>query len=238
MEKQNRWVVITGGTKGIGRAILEAFLVEGFHGITCARNGKDLSSLRQGLKAAYPAQRVEIFETDLSKEAGCNAFGTFVKEKITQVEVLVNNAGYFLPGQIQNEPEGTLESMMETNLYSAYRVTRSLLPLFLEAKKGHIFNVCSTASIIPYVNGGSYCISKHALLGFSKVLREELKPKGIRVTSILPGATLTSSWEGVDLPKERFMKAEDVGNAVVGCWKLSQHTVVEEILLRPQLGDI
>jgi short-subunit dehydrogenase len=105
-------------------------------------------------------------------------------------------------------------------------------------KSGHIFNMCSIASIKAYANGGSYAITKFALLGFSKCLREELKPVGIRVTSILPGATRTASWEGVDLPDERFMRVEDVAETVYGAYSLSQRSVVEEIIIRPQLGDI
>src|SRR6187551_1859801 len=98
----------------------------------------------------------------------------------------------------------------------------------MKAKRsGHIFNMCSIASIMAYPNGGSYTISKFAMLGFSKVLREELKPWGIRVSAILPGATFTASWEGVDLPEDRLMKPEDVADAVYGAYALSGRSVVE-----------
>ena len=125
--------------------------------------------------------------------------------------------------------------MIETNLYSAYHLTRALLPKVLQSQNGHIFNMCSIASIMPY---GAYAVSKHAMLGFSKVLREEVKEEGIRVTAIMPGATYTASWEGTDLPKNRFMKAEDIAQSVFDIYQLSDCTVVEEIILRPQLGDI
>lgn len=98
--------------------------------------------------------------------------------------------------------------------------------------------MCSTASIVPYVNGGSYCISKFALLGMSRVLREEMKPFGVKVTAVLPGATLTASWDGTDLPKERFMQPEDVAEAIWTAYSLSPNSVLEELLIRPQLGDI
>ena len=98
--------------------------------------------------------------------------------------------------------------------------------------------MCSVASIAAYPNGGSYSISKFALYGMSKVLREELKPHGIRVVSVLPGATLTASWTGTDLPPDRFMKPEDVADAVWGAYSLSRNSVVEDIVIRPQLGDI
>jgi short-subunit dehydrogenase len=150
----------------------------------------------------------------------------------------VNNTGVFLPGQIHNEAEGTFETLINTNLASAYHLTRGLVGDMIARREGHLFMMCSTASITPYTNGGSYCISKFALLGMSRVLREELKPHGVKVTALLPGATLTASWEGTDLPEDRFMKAEDVAASVWAAYTLSRSAVVEEILLRPQLGDI
>jgi short-subunit dehydrogenase len=108
----------------------------------------------------------------------------------------------------------------------------------ISRRKGHIFMMCSTASITPYTNGGSYCISKFALLGMSRVLREELKPHSVKVTALLPGATLTNSWAGTDLPEDRFLKAEDVANSAWAAYALSASAVIEEILIRPQLGDI
>ena len=98
--------------------------------------------------------------------------------------------------------------------------------------------MCSIASQIAYPNGGSYSISKFALLGFSKVLREEMKNKGVKVTSILPGATWSNSWAGVDLPESRLMQATDIANATWSATTMSPSAVVEEIILRPQLGDL
>ncbi len=103
---------------------------------------------------------------------------SFTKEQIGELDILVNNAGCFIPGKISEEPDGVLEKLMDTNLYSAYYLTRGLLPLLKKSNKGHIFNMCSVASILPYENGGSYSITKYALLGFSKCLREELKHDG------------------------------------------------------------
>lgn len=98
--------------------------------------------------------------------------------------------------------------------------------------------MCSVASIKAYPNGGSYSISKFALLGFTKALREELKPYNIKVTALVTGATLTDSWKGTSLPPSRFMKPEDVAQSIWDIAHLSDNTVVEEILLRPMLGDI
>ncbi len=231
-------IVITGGTKGIGRAIVFLFAQKGYEVITCSRNSSNLESLKKELEASVSGASIQIFKADLSVKEETLAFGAFVKSFPGSIDVLVNNTGVFIPGQIQNEEDGVLEKMMATNLYSAYHLTRFLLPQFIAQKQGDIFTICSTASIIPYVNGGSYCISKFALHGMTKVLREEMKPHGVRVVSILPGPTLTSSWDGVDLPSERFIKPEDVAESIWSVHVLSKNTVVEEVLLRPQLGDL
>jgi short-subunit dehydrogenase len=233
----NKLIVVTGGTKGIGRAIIEKFAAHGFDVVTCARNERDLQQLKTALEDQH-AIKVFTRPTDMAVKDDVKKFIEFVLSLNRPIDVLVNNAGYFIPGEIATEEEGALESMINANLYSAYYTTRGLVHGMRERKNGYIFNMCSIASIKAYPNGGSYAISKFALLGFSKCLREELKTFNIRVTAVMPGATLTASWEGVNLPEERFMRAEDVADAVYGAYSLSGRSVVEEIIVRPQLGDI
>jgi short-subunit dehydrogenase len=110
--------------------------------------------------------------------------------------------------------------------------------MMIEQRAGHIFNLCSVASFKAYPNGGSYAISKFALLGFSKCLREEVKASGLKVTAVMPGAVLTESWQGTEHSPERFMKPQDVADAIYGAYALSPNSIVEEIIIRPQLGDI
>lgn len=232
----NKLIVVTGGTKGIGKAVIQKFAGHGFDIITCARKQQDLEELKQEVENI--GVHVFIRQADLSEKEEVKKFAAFVKSLNRKIDVLVNNTGYFIPGQVHNEPEGTLEGMIDTNLYSAYYLTRYLIGSMIHEKDGYIFNMCSIASIMAYPNGGAYTVSKFALLGLTKVLREEMKPYGIRVTAVLPGATLTASWEGVDLPAERFMKAADVADAMFSAFALSKQSVVEEILIRPQLGDL
>jgi short-subunit dehydrogenase len=193
--------------------------------------------VKSEFEKTYPA-RVFIHTADVSSRSQAKGFSEFVAGLNRPVDILVNNAGHFIPGMMTEEPEGSLESMINSNVYSAYYVTRGLVQAMKERRQGHIFNMGSIASIKAYPNGGSYAISKFALLGFSKVLREELKEFGIRVTAVLPGATKTRSWEGTDLADERFMKVEDVADAVHAAYSLSGRSVVEEMIIRPQLGDI
>ena len=183
------------------------------------------------------AVQVSVLAVDVSIKEEAMKFGEFVND-LGIPEVLINNAGIFIPGMIDEEPDGALEAMINTNLYSAYHLTRAVLPQMKAVKKGYIFNMCSIASLTAYANGGSYSISKFALYGMTKVLREELKKDNIKVTAVLPAATFTSSWVGVDLPEERFIKPEDVADLIWATYSLSDRTVVEDLLIRPQLGDL
>ncbi|MFN3403580.1 MAG: SDR family oxidoreductase [Cytophagaceae bacterium] len=234
----NKLAVISGGSKGIGKAIVYKFASHGFDIVTCSRKIENIKPVMDVLKTKFPTGNFIGIQADISKKEDVKRLVEEVSKTGRPADVLINNTGLFIPGQIQNEEEGVMEYLMATNVYSAYHLTRGLLTKMIEAGKGHIFNICSTASITPYKNGGSYCISKYALLGMTKVLREELKQSEIKVTAVLPGATLTTSWEGINLPEERFMKAEDVADVIWSAYNLSKSAVVEEILLRPQLGDI
>jgi NADP-dependent 3-hydroxy acid dehydrogenase YdfG len=227
--------VISSGTKGIGRATVEKFFNNGFDVVTCARSAKGLDDLKESLQGS---STLYTRVTDMSDKSEVLSFAQMINDLNRPVDVLVNNTGLFIPGAVHEEEEGNLEKMIETNLYSAYYLTRALIDQMKERKEGHVFTTGSIAGIQAYDNGGSYSISKFALLGFTKSLREEMKAHGVRVTSILPGATLTASWEGVELPADRFMKPDDIADAIYSAHALSKQTVVEEIILRPQLGDI
>jgi len=233
----NKLIVVSGGTKGIGKAVIEKFAAARFDIFTCARNENDLRALSQEVADKYKV-KLHYRVADLSTRADITAFAQAVMKLERPIDVLVNNAGYFEPGLITEEREGALEKMIETNLYSAYYLTRTLIGPMKQAKTGYVFNICSVASLFAYPNGGSYSISKFALLGFSKALREETKQFGIRVTAVMAGATLTASWANSDLPSSRFMKPEDVADSIFGAYSLSPQSVVEELIIRPQLGDI
>jgi short-subunit dehydrogenase len=231
-------VVITGASKGIGKAIATAFAATGAHLFLCARNEVDLYHTVAELQEKYPDCTIHAQVADVSKKEVVKKFGEWVLDKATTVDVLVNNAGQFIPGSIYNEADGLLEQMMDTNLYSVYHLTRTLLPSMMAARKGHIFNLCSIASLQSYPNGGSYSISKFALMGFSKNLREELKPNNIKVTAIYPGAVMTASWGDFDNSGKRIMEADDIAAMIMAATKLSPQAVVEDIIIRPQLGDL
>lgn len=231
-------IVVSGASKGIGKALVRRFFDAGFDVAFCARNNKELIRFKNELEARATEQKVMAIACDVSDKEAVQWFAEQVAFEFETIDVLVNNAGIFLPGQICNEEEGVFEQSMNTNLFSAYYLSRALIPYMKSSNHPHLFNICSTASITAYPNGASYCISKFALLGMSKVLREELKPDGIAVTAILPGATYTDSWKGTELPESRFIDPAQVAETLWHAYQLSPGTVMEEVLVRPMQGDL
>ncbi len=225
-------IFITGGSKGIGLAVAKRFFEEGFEVGICARGKVALKRAREEMPG------IHTYICDLSQKQEVLDLAEQVNRDLENLEVLVNNGGIFVPGGVHDAPIEVFEEVMNVNLNSAFYVTQALVPGMKEQQRGMIVNMCSVASIKAYPNGGIYSTSKFALLGFSKSLREELKTEGIRVVSVLPGAVFTASWEGTDLPEERFMPVEDIASMVWDVYKLSNRSVVEEIVIRPALGDI
>lgn len=233
----NFTAVVTGASKGIGFSVAKRLAEAGFSLFIVGRDNDRLVDAKSQLLLAG-APEVYTFAGDLSQSDVAKRCVSVIADTWESITVLVNNAGVFLPGTMMEEEDGQFETLMTTNMNSAYHITKGLWTLLKKSPRAHVFNMCSIASITAYAAGGSYSVSKFALLGFSKSLRLEGMPHDIRVTAILPGATLTESWAGVDLPTTRFIQPEDVANALYSAFLMNENTVMEEVLLRPILGDI
>lgn len=230
--------VITGASKGIGLACAKKFVQNNFNVAICARNQEALDEAVNLLKAENSSIEVYAQICDVSNKEALNNFAKEVLKKFKNIDVLINNAGVFFPGEVHKEDEGVLEQMIETNLYSAYNLSRAIIPNMKARKSGYIFNIASIAGLQAYPNGGSYGISKFAMIGMGKALRQELIDFNIKVSNVMPGAVFTASWAGVDLPESRFIQADDIANLIFNAYSLSDSCVVEDIVVRPQLGDI
>ncbi len=236
-------IIITGASRGIGKAIAEVFASHGHTLYLCSKNEVALNKTVEELLNKYPGTRIKAKARDLSRKEEVENFGQWLLDNGMAIDVLVNNAGNFLPGSVYNEEAGALEEMIAVNVYSAYHLTRKLLPTMMKqsvaaGSRGHIFNMCSIASLSAYPNGGSYSISKFALNGFSQNLREEMKAHHIKVTAVFPGAVMTDSWGDYDNTSNRIMEANDIAKIIYAAAQLSPQACVEEILIRPQLGDL
>ncbi len=229
--------IITGGTKGIGKALVYKFASQGFAIATCARGRQDLEALQTEIKAQYNVP-VYFQAIDLAEKEQVKAFGAYIQNLHLPAQVLINNAGIYSTGALLTEDAQNFETMWRVNVESIYHLTREIAPLMVARRQGHIFNICSIASNTAFINNGSYCTTKFALYGMTKVLRQELKSEGVKVTAVLPGATYTDSWSGSDINPERLIAPEDVAEAIYATYLLSPQAVVEEITIRPQLGDL
>jgi NAD(P)-dependent dehydrogenase (short-subunit alcohol dehydrogenase family) len=231
-------VVVTGASQGIGAAVAEAFAarVPGTRLALLARTESKLAEVADRCRAA--GAEAEPFPCDVADEEAVARVAEAVSQRLGVPDVVVNNAGSFRPGGVLEMTPSDFRQQVDSNLTSAFLVTHAFLPGMVERGSGDVFFMASVASLVGYPRGVAYGAAKHGLLGLARSLREETKEHGIRVVSFLPGATYTDSWAASGLPEERFMPPEDLAALVVAIHGMDRRTVVEEVLLRPQLGDV
>lgn len=223
--------IVTGATKGIGRAIALKLADEGYNLAICARTASDLEALAKEVEAK--GVKVMAVVADCSVKSEVLAFANKVKEAFGTIALLVNNAGTFLPGNMLDEDDDSFELQLQLNLNCAYYLSKYFGKMMREQKHGHIFNICSVASVQTIDNAGSYSVTKAALLSLNNVLRKELAPYNVKVTAVLPGSTLTASWEGTSISPERFVQPADIANSICSILNLSTGVNVDELILKP-----
>jgi len=231
-------VLITGASQGIGAGIAKVFAKEipGVRLALVARNERNLAKTAKA--CAKLRATAECFFCDVSDEAAVAGMSAAVIKRFKQVDVLINNAGKFEPMDFLTMNVADLDRLMNANLRSLFLVSRAFAPGMVKNKAGHIFNMSSVAGQQAYPGGAGYCAAKFAVTGLSQVMREELKTKGVRVTTVYPGATVSPSWDGSGMDTTKMMPTKDVARAFYDIYRLSKHTVVEDIVLRPQGGDL
>jgi short-subunit dehydrogenase len=230
--------IVSGGTKGIGRAAVMHLAAIGYNVSFCSRKEGEIQELLLELEEKYPHLRFHGMKADMENMAEVRDFAEFAFKSQGTIDVLVNNAGLYLPSELLNEGDDSLERQMKVNVYAPHFLSKFFASLMKKQGKGYIFNICSVASLNPVLSAGSYSISKAALLSLTKTLRQELMSSGIKVTAIIPGSTLTDSWTGTDIPSDRFILAEDIAMSIVSCLQMSAGANIEEIIIRPLKGDI
>ncbi|WDF54564.1 SDR family oxidoreductase [Mucilaginibacter sp. KACC 22063] len=230
--------LITGATKGIGHAIALAFAKEGINLAICSRNIKDLQQTREQLLAVNPHITVSATVADASIKQQLLQFAQQAEKELGSISVIVNNVGTFIPSSILDDTEDTFDTQMNTNLRPGYELYRYFGKKLMAAKEGHIFNICSVAALSPVVTAGTYSVTKAAVYSLSNIMRLEMQQYGIKVTSVIPGSTITASWDGVEVDKSRFVLPEDVAAAIVTIYKMSTGANVDEIIIKPVFGQL
>jgi NADP-dependent 3-hydroxy acid dehydrogenase YdfG len=231
-------VLITGASQGIGEAIARVFAQE-LPGVQLALVARNKQNLALVAKACIKLGAVaESFACDVSDEISVRLMADEVTKRFGAVDVLINNAGQFAAAPFIETSAADFDRMIAVNLRSVFLVSRAFVPAMVKRGRGDVFNMSSIAGLVPFAGDAGYCAAKFGVTGLSKVMRAELKDKGVRVCCVYPGATASPSWKGSGMSEARMMPAEDVARAFLDIYRLSRHTVVEEIILRPQQGDL
>ncbi|MES2277054.1 MAG: SDR family oxidoreductase [Bacteroidota bacterium] len=230
--------IITGATRGMGRAIAIAFAKEGFNLAICSRNAADVEAFKQELLLINPAIKVSGIKADCSIKAEVLQFAATAEHDLGAIGVIVNNAGIYIPTSILNDADDTFDKLINTNLMPAYELYRYFGKTMAAAKQGHIFNICSSASKNVVVEAGTYSVTKFALLGLNNVMRLELQQYGVKVTAVIPGSTLTSSWDGVAVDSAKFVLPDDIASAIINAYRMSAGATVDEITIKPVFGQL
>jgi short-subunit dehydrogenase len=226
--------LVTGATEGIGRAIVERMAPDCSELHLVARTKEKLNAVAEAI--GRPGLEVRVWPCDLSEASQVEAMLAELKKDLGRLDLLVNNAGVYLPGQITSEPLDQLGYMMRLNVLSHYAMVRGLQAHF--GPGTHIFHMASVASRKMFADKPSYSVTKHAQLALVDALRNEFRSQGIKVTAILPGPTWSASWAGVDLPTERLLPAVAVADQVWHAYRTATNVVIEEIVIRPMEGDL
>lgn len=231
-------VLVTGSSQGIGAAIAKTFAQEipGVRLALVARNATKLAAVAKA--CAKRGATAEVFACDVADEAAVETMAAGVKKCFGAVDVLVNNAGVFAAAPFVDLSVAEFDRIVSANLRSAFLVTRAFVGAMMKRGRGDVFFMSSIAGLGAYPNAAAYCAAKFGVTGLAQVLRAETKATGVRVCCVHPGATWSPSWSGSGVREERIMPAEDVARAFFDVYRLSRRTVVEEIVLRPQLGDV
>jgi len=229
--------IITAATKGMGRAIAIAFAKENVNLAVCSRNGDDLLAFKKELSAINPVIKIFTSVTDCSIKQQVLEFAGAAEQALGFISVVVNNVGIYTYSSILDDGEEVFEKQVNTNLAPAYLLYRYFGKAMMAANEGYIFNICSTASVNPIAGAGTYSVTKYALLGLNKVMRLEMQPYGVKVTAIIPGSTLTDSWKGETVDKDKMVLPEDIASAIINIYRMSAGANVDEIVIKPITGQ-
>jgi len=230
--------LITAATKGIGRAVATAFAKEGVNLAICARNETDVNAFKADLLAINPRIKVFAAAVDCSLKKQLLEFAGAAEQALGFISIIVNNVGMYEHSSILDDDEDTFDKHVRTNLAPAYELYRYFEKTMIAARHGHIFNICSAASLTPIPEAGSYSVTKYALLGLNKVMKLEMQEFGVKVTAIIPGSTLTDSWKGMTVDKDKMVLPEDVASAILNIYRMSPGANVDELIIKPVFGQI
>lgn len=230
--------IITGATKGMGRAIAIALAKQGVSLAINSRKADELDAFKTELLQINPAIKVFTAVADGSNKQQLLQFATAAQQELGGISILINNLGTYEYSSILNDSDDLFQRMINTNLMPAYELYRFFGKGMIAKGEGHIFNICSVAALNPIAEAGMYTVTKTAMLSLNHVMRLELQLHGVKVTAVIPGSTLTASWDGQAVDKNKMVLPEDIASAIVNIYSMSAGANVDEIIIKPAYGQL
>jgi NAD(P)-dependent dehydrogenase (short-subunit alcohol dehydrogenase family) len=225
--------LITGGSRGIGKAIAQKLVGLGAAVAICGRDAKALEATAGELKES--PSRVLAFQANITDFTDISRLVKATEEQLGPITILVNNVGIGNPGfgPLQEKSESEWDHVLDTNLKSVFLVSRAVVPLMIQRRRGDIINISSLAGKSVFAGGALYCASKWGLQGLSGCMAEDLRGFGIRVSIICPGSVFTDfSGRGPKDPS-KMLTANDVAHAVAMVVQQGPQSFISEVHLRP-----
>jgi NAD(P)-dependent dehydrogenase (short-subunit alcohol dehydrogenase family) len=240
MSLTGKVAIVTGSGKGVGREICRKLLTLGTRVIAVSRNEDDLKTLDLETEEIQITTGTSLIKVpgDVSVQETAEAAMNIAKEEFGKVDILINNAGVGIYESLENLTIEDYDTTMNSNMRSTFLFTKAVLPIMKENQYGHIVNVSSVAGKKGLPNETIYCASKFAQIGFAQALDYEVRPYGIKVSSVCPGGINTNFAIGTgrtshDPALEKFLDAEDVVKAIVFILEQSPKSRIIEVIMRP-----
>ena len=236
MKLAGQVAVVTGAGRGIGRAIAGALAREGAAVALAARSGSELDGVAREIRQA--GGQALVVPTDVRQEASVEALVRRALAEWRQVDVLVNAAGVATFAPVTDSKLDDWDQMLAVNLRGAVLACRAVLPAMIGRRRGTIINVGSVVTSRALTGSAAYTASKYGLLGFSRVLAEEMRPHGVRVGVLSAGATDTPLWDAMPgaPARDRMLRADQVAEAALLMASLGPNAALEEVTLLPAGG--
>ncbi|MFZ4590669.1 MAG: SDR family oxidoreductase [Ignavibacteria bacterium] len=227
---ENKVIIITGGSKGIGRVTALRLAKQNARLVLASRKIDDLMKIKEELQ--LPDDRILLVEADVSNEEDCSSIVNQAVEKFGRVDVLINNAAQFNRSKVIDLDLNDFDRVWKTNVRGVIAMTQRVLPHMINQNEGTILNISSTSGKRGYVTGAAYAASKFALNGFTECLLREVRENNIRVLTISPSMVDTRVKNEDELKnsgKGVYMRAEDVADSILLCLNLPQRALIKDI---------
>ena len=224
-----KWALVTGSSRGIGRAIVQTLIERGVHVVGCSRSPRPED---------LPSPQYHHFRADVTDPVEVRDLVEFTRSRTPHLDFLINNAGVARVGPLAEFPLSRWKEVLESNLTGLFLVTQGMLPLLRAGSL--VVNILSIAAEETFPGWGAYSAAKAGALTLTRVLREELRSRGIRVAAVLPGAVDTPLWDQIpgQWDRSQMLRPQDVAEAVLWLCCTPPHVSPDLVRLSPAGGNL